>query len=45
MEVFMMNLQELQTVRYNELPVKIVVFENDGYNAVRQTSKNFFQWI
>ena len=38
----MMNLQELQTIIYNKLPIKVVVFENDGYNAVRQTSKNFF---
>lgn len=38
----MMNLQELQTIVYNKLPIKVVVFENDGYNAVRQTSKNFF---
>ena len=39
----MMNLQELQTIVYYELPVKLVVFENDGYNAIRQTAKNFFQ--
>ena len=38
----MMNLQELQTIRYNELPVKVIVFSNDGYNAIRQTCKNFF---
>lgn len=38
----MMNLQELQTIRHNRLPIKIVVFSNDGYNAFRQTSKNFF---
>lgn len=38
----MMNLQELETIRYNKLPVKIVVFSNDGYNAIRQTSLNFF---
>ena len=38
----MMNLQELQTIRYNKLPVKIIVFSNDGYNAIRQTSLNFF---
>lgn len=38
----MMNLQELQTIKYNKLPVKVVVFSNDGYNAIRQTSKNFF---
>lgn len=38
----MMNLQELQTIIYNKLPIKIVVFENNGYNAIRQTCKNFF---
>ena len=38
----MMNLQELETIRYNKLPIKIVVFSNDGYNAIRQSSKNFF---
>lgn len=38
----MMNLQELQTIRHNKLPVKIIVFSNDGYNAIRQTSKSFF---
>ena len=38
----MMNLQELQTIKYNKLPVKVIVFSNDGYNAIRQTSKNFF---
>lgn len=38
----MMNLQELQTIRHNKLPVKVIVFSNDGYNAIRQTSLNFF---
>ncbi len=38
----MMNLQELQTIKQYNLPVKVVVFSNDGYNAIRQTSKNFF---
>lgn len=38
----MMNLQELQTIKHNNLPVKIIVFSNDGYNAMRQTYKNFF---
>lgn len=38
----MMNLQELQTIRHYKLPIKIVVFSNDGYNSIRQTSKNFF---
>lgn len=38
----MMNLQELQTIHHYDLPVKVVVFSNDGYNAIRQTCKNFF---
>lgn len=39
----MMNLQEMQTVCQYHLPIKIVVFSNDGYNAIRQTCKNFFE--
>ncbi|HIW80366.1 MAG TPA: thiamine pyrophosphate-binding protein [Candidatus Acetatifactor stercoripullorum] len=39
----MMNLQELQTIVQYDLPIHIVVFNNDGYGAIRQTSKNFFQ--
>ncbi|MCI6649818.1 MAG: thiamine pyrophosphate-binding protein [Lachnospiraceae bacterium] len=38
----MMNLQELQTIVQNDFPISIVVFSNDGYGAIRQTSKNFF---
>ena len=38
----MMNLQELQTIAHHMLPVKILLFENEGYNAIKQTSKNFF---
>ena len=38
----MMNLQELQTIVQNDLPINVVVFSNDGYGAIRQTSKNFF---
>ena len=36
----MMNLQELQTVVHNNLPVKIVVFANDGYAMIKGTHKN-----
>ena len=39
----MMNLQELQTIVQYDLPISIVVFSNDGYGAIRQTSKNFFK--
>lgn len=38
----MMNLQELQTINHYNFPIKIIVFSNDGYNAIRQTCKNFF---
>lgn len=41
----MMNLQELQTIKHYKLPVKVIVFSNDGYNAIRQTSKNFFNGV
>ncbi|MGD9559224.1 MAG: thiamine pyrophosphate-binding protein [Oscillospiraceae bacterium] len=38
-----MNLQELQTIVHNRLPVKIVVFSNGGYQAIVQTQTNFFE--
>ena len=38
----MMNLQELQTIKHYNLPVKIIIFSNDGYDALRNTWKNFF---
>lgn len=38
----MMNLQELQTVKHYNLPIKIFVLCNNGYSSIRQTQKNFF---
>lgn len=38
----MMNLQELQTIRYYRIPVKVILFSNNGYGAIRLTCKNFF---
>lgn len=38
----MMNLQELQTIVTNKLPVKIVVINNDGYHQIRLTQTNLF---
>ncbi|MCX6953064.1 MAG: thiamine pyrophosphate-dependent enzyme [Verrucomicrobia bacterium] len=35
----MMNLQELQTVAHHKLPIKIVVFNNDGYLMIKHTQK------
>ncbi|MFC1827292.1 thiamine pyrophosphate-binding protein [Thermodesulfobacteriota bacterium] len=37
-----MNLQELQTIVYNKLPVKIFVHSNNGYFAIEQTQEIFF---
>lgn len=37
-----MNIQELQTVAHNKLPVKIFVLNNRGYSSIRQTQENFF---
>lgn len=38
-----MNLQELQTVIGNEMPIKIFVINNGGYHSIRQTQKNLFK--
>ena len=40
---FQFNIQELQTIVQNELPVKIVVFNNNGYLLIRLTQNNFLQ--
>lgn len=38
----MMNLQELQTIKNYNLPVKIFILNNNGYISIRQTQNNFF---
>jgi len=38
----MMNLQELQTIIGQRLPVKVFVLNNDGYHSIRQTQQNYF---
>lgn len=38
----MMNIQELETISYNKLPIKIFVINNSGYSSIRQTQRNFF---
>jgi acetolactate synthase-1/2/3 large subunit len=39
----MMNLQELQTIVQHDLPIKIFIFNNDGYLMIKHTQKLFFQ--
>ena len=38
----MMNLQELQTVLTNHLPIKLFLINNEGYHSIRQTQNNLF---
>ncbi len=42
---FMMNMQELATIKHNNLPVRIALFSNHGYNALRRTFKNYFNGV
>jgi acetolactate synthase-1/2/3 large subunit len=44
---FAQNLQELGTVAVNNLPLKILLFANDGYASIRMTQRNYFNgsWI
>lgn len=37
-----MNLQELQTIVFHKLPIKIFVVNNRGYHSMRQTEGNLF---
>lgn len=39
----MMNLQELQTVAYHNLHLKIFIMNNNGYHSIRQTQTNLFK--
>lgn len=39
---FQMNIQELQTVVYNKLNLKIFILNNNGYHSIRQTQTNLF---
>lgn len=38
----MMNLQELQTIVHNKLPIKIIIFNNDGYLMIKHTQNALF---
>lgn len=40
---FMMNIQELQTVAFNKLNIKIFLLNNNGYHSIRQTQTNLFK--
>jgi len=37
-----MNIQELQTIVHYRLPIKLIVFNNDGYLSIKLTQSAFF---
>ncbi len=39
---FAMNLQELETVKRLNLPIKIFILNNQGYASIRNTQNNYF---
>lgn len=39
---FAMNIQELSTVAFNQLPISFFVLDNNGYGSIRSTSINYF---
>ncbi len=39
---FQMNIQELETVRRLNLPIKFFILNNKGYGSIQATQKNYF---
>lgn len=39
---FVMNIQDLETIKRLNLPIKIFVLNNDGYGAIKSTQRNLF---
>lgn len=40
---FQLNIQELQTVVHHQLPIKLFVWNNNGYLSIRATQRKFFE--
>ena len=40
---FQLNIQELQTIKHHNYPVKLIVWNNKGYLSIRATQKKFFE--
>jgi len=38
-----MNIQEFATIKYNNLPIKVFIFNNNGYLLIRHTQRNFME--
>lgn len=39
----MMNLQELESIRYHKLPIKIIVINNNLYSIIRRRQRDLFR--
>jgi len=39
---FQLNIQELQTIKHHNFPVKLIVWNNQGYLSIRATQNKFF---
>jgi acetolactate synthase-1/2/3 large subunit len=39
----MLNLQELQTIAHHKLPIKLFIFNNDGYLMIKHTQNSLFK--
>lgn len=39
---FQLNIQELQVIKHHNLPIKIFVINNNGYETNRNTQKRYF---
>jgi acetolactate synthase-1/2/3 large subunit len=39
----MMNLQELETVKYHKIPLKLFIINNEGYLSIKLTQNSFFK--
>ena len=40
---FQQNIQELQTYLHYKLPIKLFIWNNDGYSSIRASQKNYFE--
>jgi len=40
---FQLNMQELQTIRHHNLPIKIILLNNKGYGMIRQFQRQYFK--
>ncbi|MCX5632663.1 MAG: thiamine pyrophosphate-binding protein [Phycisphaerae bacterium] len=38
-----MNIQEFATIKHYNLPIKVIIFNNNGYLLIRHTQKNFME--